>query len=134
MIEAFLLSLKNMMKRFHLILSLSILSLFFGCNSENRENSRAYVEGKITGNQVALSKILINLKSDGKNVAETIPNSTGNFVLSGPLLSESFSLNFNEKIKSFSASKTGCILSNDSLQIQIPSGTTYITFTEIMLK
>lgn len=122
------------MKLFYLILSLSIISLFLGCDSENRDNSRAYVEGKITGNSIALNKISIHLKSDGKNVAETIPNSSGNFVLSGPLLSESFSLNFNEKIKSFSSSKTGCTLSNDSLQIEIPRGTTYITFNEIMLK
>lgn len=112
---------------------LSIL-LFVGCNSENRNNSRAYVEGKITGPQVDFNKIKISLKSDSKTIAETTPNSTGDFILSGPLLIDSFSLVLNKKIKSFSTSKTGCKLSTDSLQILIPSGISYITFTEIILE
>ncbi|QDP85520.1 hypothetical protein FNJ88_08085 [Chryseobacterium sp. SNU WT5] len=122
------------MKLFYHILSSFVLILIISCNSENRDNSRAYVEGKITGTQAVLSKATVSIKSDGKNVAEVIPNASGNFTLSGPLLNDSFTLVLNTKIKSFSTTKLGCTLSTDSLQIQIPVGTTYITFNEIKLE
>lgn len=122
------------MKQFFIILTALLFSLFLSCNSENRDNSRAYVEGKIMGNQLDFNEITVSLKSESKIIAETIPNESGGFVLSGPLLSDSFSLVINKKIKSFSTSKTGCVISSDALQILIPSGTTYITFNEIILE
>lgn len=122
------------MRLFFIITTLLVLSIFAGCNSENRNNSRAYVEGKMTGNQVDYNKILVSLKSDGKIIAEATPSGSGQFVVSGPLLSESFSLISNKKIKSFTASKSGCTLSADALEIQIPAGTTYLTFNEIILE
>ena len=105
-----------------------------GCQEETRENSRAYVEGKITETSLQLAKIKVLIKSDNAIVAEAIPTDAGDFTLSGPLLSESFSLRFNAKVKSFKASKSGSVLSADSLQINIPAGTTTITFNEIKLK
>ena len=104
--EGFLLPLKKkLMKILLVILAFFSLSVFVGCRSENRDHARAYVEGTITGNQLILDEITIHLSSDGKNIAETISNSSGEFVLSGPLLSDSFSLVFNKKIKSFSTLK-----------------------------
>ena len=78
-----------------LLFTISIVVLvttFNSCRSENRDNARAYVEGKITGTQLDYNKIAIVLKSDDKNIAETIPTGAGEFVLSGPLLNDSFSL------------------------------------------
>ena len=133
--EGFLLPLKKkLMKILLVILAFFSLSVFVGCRSENRDHARAYVEGTITGNQLILDEITIHLSSDGKKIAETISNSSGEFVLSGPLLSDSFSLVFNKKIKSFSTLKKGCTLSADAKQIQIPAGITYITFNEIILE
>ncbi len=108
--------------------------LFSGCVSEDRNNSRIYVEGKIAGNNLFFDEISIDAFSNGKNIASAIPESSGNFVLSGPSLSDTFSLVLNRKIKSFSSSKPGCTLSADSLRILVPSGITYINFNEIMLK
>ncbi|QOW10904.1 hypothetical protein Q73A0000_11310 [Kaistella flava (ex Peng et al. 2021)] len=122
------------MKLFFTLFSIFLLNIFVSCNSENRDNSRAYVEGKITGNQLYFNEIKVFIKSDGKNIAETIPTGSGEFVLSGPLLSDTFSLVLNKKIKSFSSSKTGCTISTDSLEILIPSGNTYVIFNEINLK
>ena len=123
------------MKKIVLIgLLILFATLFMGCNSESRNNSRAYVEGNITGNKLDYKEIKISLKSDGTIIAEANPNNSGGFVISGPLLSDTFSLVLNRKIKSFAASKSGCKLSSDALQISIPSGTTYITFNEIILE
>ncbi|WHF50970.1 hypothetical protein QGN23_11080 [Chryseobacterium gotjawalense] len=122
------------MRCFFAMILLFSLGHFVGCTSENRNNSRAYVEGKITGSQFDFNKIKIIIKSDGKNIGETMPSGSGQFTVSGPLLSDSFSLVLNEKIKSFSSSKPGCRISSDSLEILIPSGTTYIIFNEINLE
>ena len=122
------------MRLFFTVITLFLLSVFVGCNSENRDNSRAYVEGKITGNQLDYNDITVFLKSDGKNIAEANPTSSGTFILSGPLLSDTFSLVSIKKIKSFTASKSGCKLSANALEIMIPTGTTYITFNEIILE
>ena len=113
---------------------LVLLTVFSSCTSENRDNARAYVEGKITGNQLKFDEISISLKSEGKSIAETIPTTSGEFILSGPMLSGSFSLVSNKKIKSFTASKSGCKISGDSLEILVPTGTTYITFNEIIVE
>lgn len=120
--------------RFFSIFSVFLLMLFFGCTSEDRNNSRVYIEGKITGNNIFFDEVSINAFSNDKNIATAIPESSGDFVLSGPLLSDSFHLVFNRKIESFSSSKNGCTLSADSLKILVPSGVTYITFNEIELK
>ena len=122
------------MKLYITFISVFLFSTFIGCNTESRDNSRAYVEGKITGTNLDFSKISVIIKNENTNVATTNPNNSGDFVLSGPLLSATFSLVLNKKIKSFSASKNGCKLSADQLQIQIPAGTTYVTFNEIVLE
>ncbi len=111
-----------------------LIGSLYNCQSENRDNSRAYVEGKITGPQLDYNKISILLKSDDRNIAETVPNGSGKFILSGPMLTDSFSLVLNKKIRSFSSSKTGCSISADSLEIFIPEGNTYVIFNEITLK
>ncbi len=111
-----------------------LIGSLYNCQSENRDNSRAYVEGKITGPQLDYNKISILLKSDDRNIAETVPNGSGQFILSGPMLTDSFSLVLNKKIRSFSSSKTGCSISADSLEIFIPEGNTYVIFNEITLK
>lgn len=123
-----------MMKKLLVLTTCLFLLFFMSCTSENRDNARAYVEGTITGNEIDFSEVKVVIKSDSKNVAETIPNTNGQFKLSGPLLSDSFSLVLSKKIKTFSASKEGCSLSTDSLEITIPIGTTYITFNEINLE
>lgn len=105
-----------------------------GCQSENRANPRAYIEGKITKSSLEFQKITVMIESESTIVAETIPNNQGDFTLSGPLLSNKCSLIFNTKIKSFSASNSGSKISSDSLQILIPPGTTYVKFNQIVLK
>lgn len=111
-----------------------VFTIFLGCQSDNRSNPRAYVEGNVTSTNLEIGEIIIMIKSENTIVAETIPGGAGKFILSGPLFSDSFSLVFNSKIKSFKSSKSGCTISGDELQLLVPAGTTYITFTEIILE
>lgn len=119
------------MKLFYAFLTFSV---FLACQSDSRDNPRAYVEGKITGNNLKFDKISVALESDDTNIAETVPANSGDFTLSGPLISENFSVVLNKKIISFIASKQDCTLSADSLQILVPAGNTYVTFDEIKVK
>ena len=117
-----------------LFLLLLFSCLCFGCQSENRDNSRAYVEGTISKTHLNYNEIYVMIKNGNTIVAEVIPNNSGEFTISGPLLSESFSLLFTSKVKSFKASKPGCAISDDSLQIIVPPGITFITFNQIELE
>lgn len=117
-----------------LFFTLVLLTIFLGCQTDSRTNPRAYVEGNVTSTKFQFDEITVIINSENKNVAETIPGNSGDFVLSGPLLSDSFSLAFNAKIKSFKSSKSGCTISTDGLQIMVPAGITYLTLTEIILE
>ena len=117
-----------------LFFALILCTIFLGCTSDNRNNPRAYVEGTVTSTNLQLAEITVMINSENTVVAETIPDNSGKFILSGPLFTESFSLGFNSKVKSFKSSKAGCTTSADGLQILVPTGTTYLTFSEIILE
>ncbi len=117
-----------------LFFTLFIFALFLSCQSDNRSNPRAYVEGKVSSTQFEMPQISVLINSENTIVGEAIPDGSGNFTVSGPLFSDSFSLVFNSKIKSFKTAKSGCAISGDEMQILVPAGTTYITFTEIILE
>ena len=117
-----------------LFFTLIFFTILLGCQSDNRSNPRAYVEGNLKSAQFEMAEINVTIKSENTIVGETNPDGSGNFTISGPLLSDSFSLVFNSKIQSFKSSKTGCTISADSLEILIPVGTTYLTFSEIILE
>lgn len=121
-------------KFMRLFFTLIFFTILLGCQSDNRSNPRAYVEGNLKSVQFEMAEINVTIKSENTIVGETNPDGSGNFIISGPLLSDSFSLVFNSKIQSFKSSKTGCTISADSLEILIPVGTTYLTFSEIILE
>ena len=106
--------------------------VFTACGSDDLGTTRAYVEGKISTS--GFSEVNISITSAGKIVAQTIPTSKGSFVLSGPLFSGDFTVNFTKKIESFATTKTNCTLSKDSLSIIVPQPISYIIFDDIKLK
>ena len=109
------------------------LSVVFGCRSDSRENSRAYIEGKVLTTPANPKSFVLKIVSNNTIVAETTLETEGNFKLSGPVDEGDFSLISTEKIKSFTSDKSGLLLSADSLQINIPAEYTYIKFNEIVL-
>lgn len=117
-----------------LFFTLYLFTIFLGCQTDSRTNPRAYVEGNVTSTNLESAEITVTISSENTAVAVTIPESSGKFTVSGPLFSDSFSLVFNAKVKSFKSSKSGCTVSDDALSISVPAGTTYITFTEIILE
>src|SRR5688500_2899571 len=112
---------------------LLFLSVFYSCRSDSRENSRAYIEGKVVTTPVNPKSFVLKIVSNNTIVAETTLEAEGNFKLSGPVDEGHFSLMSTEKIKSFTSDKSGLLLSADGHQIDIPAGNTYIKFNEIVL-
>ena len=115
-------------------LMLIIALLFLSCRSDSQDNPRAYVEGKVISATVDYNKFLLKIISESTIVAETMLASDGNFKLSGPIGKNGFDIVSTEKIKTFSADKTGPKLSSDGLKILVPAGITYIKFNEIVLE
>ena len=115
-------------------LVLIIALLFLSCRSDSQDNPRAYVEGKVISATVDYNKFLLKIISESTIVAETMLASDGNFKLSGPIKKNGFDVVSTEKIKTFSADKTGLQISSDGLKISVPAGITYIKFNEIVLE
>ncbi|OWK75159.1 hypothetical protein CBW16_07185 [Flavobacteriaceae bacterium JJC] len=116
---------------------IAFLSAFFwivSCRTESQENPRAYVEGKIIYSSIDTNLYRLKILSGSTIVAETTFETGGSFKLSGPVSNDGFTIASTEKIKSFSADKTGLTLSKDALQINIPKGITYLKFNEIVLE
>ena len=115
-------------------LILFIALLLLSCRSDSQDNPRAYVEGKVISATVDYNKFLLKISSESTIVAETMLASDGNFKLSGPIGETGFEMIATEKIKTFSADKTGLQISSDGLKISVPAGITYIKFNEIVLE
>ena len=115
-------------------LVLIIALLFLSCRSDSQENPRAFVEGKVVSATVDYNKFMLRIISENTVVAETLLETGGNFKLSGPIGKTGFEMIATEKIKTFSADKTGLSLSDDGLKISVPAGITYIKFNEIVLE
>ena len=115
-------------------LMLIIALLFLSCRSDSQENPRALVEGKVVSATVDYNKFMLRIISENTVVAETLLETGGNFKLSGPIGKTGFEMIATEKIKTFSADKTGLQISSDGLKISVPAGITYIKFNEIVLE
>ena len=115
-------------------LMLIIALLFLSCRSDSQENPRAFVEGKVVSATVDYNKFMLRIISENTVVAETLLETGGNFKLSGPIGKTGFEMIATEKIKTFSADKTGLQISSDGLKISVPAGITYIKFNEIVLE
>ena len=113
---------------------LIIAVLFLSCRSDSQENPRAFIEGKLISATVDYNKFSLKIISEKTVVAETLLETGGNFKLSGPIGKTGFEMIATEKIKTFSADKTGLSLSDDGLKISVPAGITYIKFNEIVLE
>lgn len=100
--------------------------------AEYSNDTRIFVEGKVISANTA--GVQIKLISDNILISETKPLADGTFKLGGPGTTAYKTLSFGKKIKSFSAIQPDCRLSNDSLNIILPSNKTYIKFTQITIE
>lgn len=108
-----------------------ILFLLFSCRNNQEENSRAYVEGKVTP---FVEKFSIQILNKNTVAAQTGINAAGEFVASGPIETEGFTLHFSHKIENFKTDAAGLSLSTDQYNILVPKGLTYVKFSEIKIK
>ena len=116
------------------LVTILILSIFLiSCSSDSEENSRTYIEGKIS-TTIPIHEVVLKLKSNDKILGKVTPESTGAFVISAPIEGDNLSLESNFKIKKIQVENHSNIaLSKDSLQILIPASTTFLRLTEIQL-
>lgn len=116
------------------LVSILILSIFLiSCSSDSEENSRTYIEGKIS-TTIPIHEVVLKLKSNDKILGKVTPENTGAFVISAPNEGDNLSLESNYKFKKIQVENHSNItLSKDSLQILIPASTTFLRFTEIQL-
>ena len=97
-------------------------------------NTRIFVEGRVTsaGQPVAFDSI--NLSSDYITISKGITKQDGSFELAGPGTSAEKQLNFGRKISSMQSSVAGCEITYDSMSIMIPQEVSYVKFSNIDLK
>lgn len=122
-----------MFRRLKILPLFLFLSVVFSCRSDSRENSRAYIEGKVLNKPTNPKSFVLKIVSNKTIVAITTLEAEGNFKLSGPVNEGDFSLMSTERIQSFTSDKSGLQLSADGLRVEIPAGNTYIKFKEIVL-
>ena len=92
------------------------------------------MEGKIVSQSIDYKFYMLKVYNENRVVAETLLENGGTFKLSGPVSNSVTTLSSPEKIKTFSADKSGLSISSDSLSIIIPAEITFVKFNEIVLK
>lgn len=103
------------------------------CRNSSSDTFRAFAEGSISGINTN-ETVDITIINNNVVIAKTSLASDGGFQLSGPMISEGFSLGSSKKIKSFSAVQNGLSISQDSMKILVPKEINYVKFNEIKLK
>lgn len=114
-------------------LFLSFLLILLSCRNESTDRPRAYIEGKIISQNIDLKKFKLKIVSNEIVTGETLLKSDKSFILSGPVAEEGFRLQSSEKISSFSSENRQLTLSEDSLNIIVPSKITYLKFNHMTL-
>lgn len=114
------------------IIGAALLTSSGECSSEYIDNSRVFVEGKISGTGSANQPL--ELVNQGLMISRISTKNDGTFSMGGAGSTNEMSLNVNKKIEKFSASVEGCQLSYDSLSIIIPNRTNYVKFNLIELE
>ncbi|WP_234109788.1 hypothetical protein [Chryseobacterium sp. R2A-55] len=98
------------------------------CEPQYVDNSRVFVEGKISGN--ANAQLPLKISAGNIVITETQTKSDGTFKMGGPGTNSEKHLEIGRKIISYQ-SNVECKLSYDSTTIVLPSGKSYFKFSNI---
>lgn len=104
-----------------------------GCAQDYVDNSRIYVEGKITSQNQSANQLPIKLENLYHTISKGTTGNDGTFRLGGPDVTSDIELIVGKKIISFSADQQGCTLSEDSLSIVIPEDKHHVKFSNITI-
>lgn len=98
------------------------------CEPQYVDNSRIFVEGKISGTET--SQLPLKISAGNIVITETQTKSDGMFKMGGPGTNSDKYLEIGRKILSYN-SNVACQLSYDSTAIVLPSGKNYFKFSNI---
>lgn len=122
------------MKSKFMIGSVSLILSCISCGQDYVDNSRVYVEGKITSQSQSASNLPVSLENSYYVLSKTNSGNDGSFKLGGPDATSETELVLNKKILSFSADRQGCVLREDSLSIILPEDRNYVKFSNITIE
>lgn len=122
------------MKSKFMIGSVSLILSCISCGQDYVDNSRVYVEGKITSQSQSASNLPVSLENSYYVLSKTNSGNDGSFKLGGPDATSETELVLNKKILSFSADRQGCSLREDSLSIILPKDRNYVKFSNITIE
>jgi len=114
--------------------TLVLLLTAVSCGQDYVDNSRIYVEGKITSQNQSVDNVAVSLENSYYVLSKTNTGNDGSFRLGGPDATDETELVLNKKILSFSADRQGCVLRNDSLSIILPEDRNYVKFSNITIE
>jgi len=115
------------------LLSLSVL-LCISCEADYVNNSRVFVEGKVTSQNQSANGIPISLNTWLYPISQGTTKSDGSFSLGGPDAADEISLVLGKKIISFSTDSKECYLDIDSLSIKLPENLEHVKFSNITIE
>lgn len=115
---------------FFLLIPLSCIS----CATDYTNNSRVFVEGKITSNNQSSNNLSITLRSYKYPISSGTTNNNGSFELGAPEVVEETSLHIGRKIVSFTTDTKDCFINHDSLSIVLPDNFQHVKFSNITIK
>ena len=117
------------------------LSFFFllmmfciSCEQDYVNNSRVFVEGKISSKNQSVNEIPVALSTFFYPLSSGATKSDGSFRLGGPDAADEIKLVVGKKIISFSTDSKDCSLDIDSLSIILPENVEYVKFSNITIE
>ncbi len=111
-----------------------ILLALISCETDYVNNSRVFVEGKITSNNQPVSKASVSLETFSYPISNAITKSDGSFEMGAPDVAETVHLYLGKKIISFTTDSEDCTIAQDSLSIVLPENFSHVKFSNITIK
>ncbi|MFC0342696.1 hypothetical protein [Epilithonimonas hispanica] len=115
-------------------LLLGLLFSLASCEADYVNNSRVFVEGKITSQSQSANGIPVALTTWLYPISQGTTKNDGSFSLGGPDVAHDVKLTLGKKIVSFSTDSKDCSLDIDSLSIILPENLESVKFSNITIE
>ena len=115
-------------------LLLFLLLSLASCEADYVNNSRVFVEGKITSQSQSANGIPVALTTWLYPISQGTTKNDGSFSLGAPDVADDVKLTLGKKIVSFSTDSKDCSLDIDSLSIILPENLESVKFSNITIE
>lgn len=111
-----------------------LLMFCISCEEDYVNNSRVFVEGKISSQSQPVNSLPVSLSTYFYPLSSGTTKSDGSFRLGGPDAADEIKLVVGKKIISFSTDSKDCTLDIDSLSIILPENVESVKFSNIIIE